>query len=233
MEIHWKEAAIGAGLALTIALGLWGMDITPIAVLAGLAVLLRLMFTGRLVGDRKLETLAIDARNPTKSAVTFDDIGGQESAKRELLEALEFVSNKEKCLHLGIRPLKGILMVGPPGTGKTLLAKAAASFTNAAFIATSGSSFVEMYAGVGAQRVRKIFAMGRQTAAAQGKESAIIFIDEIEVVGGKRGRNSSHLEYDQTLNQLLVEMDGINVDVEPSILVVGAAGSGLDSSRPL
>ncbi len=222
MEIHWKEAAIGAGLALTIALGLWGMDITPIAVLAGLAVLLRLMFTGRLVGDRKLETLAIDARNPTKSAVTFDDIGGQESAKRELLEALEFVSNKEKCLHLGIRPLKGILMVGPPGTGKTLLAKAAASFTNAAFIATSGSSFVEMYAGVGAQRVRKIFAMGRQTAAAQGKESAIIFIDEIEVVGGKRGRNSSHLEYDQTLNQLLVEMDGINVDVEPSILVVGA-----------
>ncbi|NMB26083.1 MAG: AAA family ATPase [Firmicutes bacterium] len=222
METHWKEVAIGAGLALTIALGLWGIDITPIAVIAGLAVLLHLTLTGRLAKGGKLETLSLDATSPERSMVTFDDIGGQESAKRELLEALEFVSNREKCVQLGIRPLKGILMVGPPGTGKTLLAKAAASFTDAAFVATSGSSFIEMYAGVGAQRVRKIFAMARQAATAQGKASAIIFIDEIEVVGGKRGRHSSHLEYDQTLNQLLVEMDGINIDLQPSVLVVGA-----------
>ena len=222
MALYWKEAAIGAGLALTIALGLWGVDITPIAALAGLAILLRMMFTGRLAGNSKLETFALDATSSVKSMITFDDIGGQEAAKRELLEALEFVNNKAKCVQLGIRPLKGILLVGPPGTGKTLLAKAAASHTDSAFLATSGSSFMEMYAGVGAQRVRKIFATGRQAAVSQGKESAIIFIDEIEVVGGKRGRHSSHLEYDQTLNQLLVEMDGISVGEDPRVLVIGA-----------
>ena len=222
MEAYWKELALGSGLALVIALGIWGVDITPIAVIAGLAVLLQMMLSGRFAGSRKLEALALDARNPVKSMVTFDDIGGQDMAKRELLEALEFVNNREKCLKLGIRPLKGILLVGPPGTGKTLLAKAAASYTDSAFVATSGSSFVEMYAGVGAQRIRKVFSMGRQAAREQGKGSAIIFIDEIEVIGGKRGRHSSHLEYDQTLNQLLVEMDGINATNDVRVLVVGA-----------
>ena len=153
--------------------------------------------------------------------VTFDDIGDR-TWPNGSLEALEFVNNREKCLKLGIRPLKGILLVGPPGTGKTLLAKAAASYTDSAFVATSGSSFVEMYAGVGAQRIRKVFSMGRQAAREQGKGSAIIFIDEIEVIGGKRGRHSSHLEYDQTLNQLLVEMDGINATNDVRVLVVGA-----------
>jgi cell division protease FtsH len=221
VETYWKEAALGTGLALFIALGIWGVDVTPIAVIAGLVVLLQMMFTGRLVGGRKLETLTVDARNPVEAVITFDDIGGQETAKRELLEALAFINNREKCLKLGIRPLKGILLVGPPGTGKTLLAKAAASFTESAFVAASGSSFVEMYAGVGAQRIRKIFSTGRQVAKEQGKDSAIVFIDEIEVIGGKRGRHSSHLEYDQTLNQLLVEMDGIN-STDVRVLVVGA-----------
>jgi cell division protease FtsH len=222
METYWKEAALGTGLAVFIALGIWGVDITPIAVIAGLVVILQMMFTGRLAGSRKLETLTLDARDPVESMVTFDDIGGQETAKRELLEALEFINNREKCLRLGIRPLKGILLVGPPGTGKTLLAKAAASFTDSAFVAASGSSFVEMYAGIGAQRIRKVFSTGKQLAKEQGKDSAIIFIDEIEVIGGKRGRHSSHLEYDQTLNQLLVEMDGINAATEVRVLVVGA-----------
>ncbi|NLK08126.1 MAG: AAA family ATPase [Firmicutes bacterium] len=220
--MFWKEIAIGTGLALTIALGLWGINITPVAILASLAILLYLIVDGRLAKDGKLETVALDGANSGEMKVGFDDIGGQESAKRELLEALEFVNNRENCRKLGIRPLRGILMVGPPGTGKTLLAKAAASFTDAVFIATSGSSFIEMYAGVGAQRVRRLFNKARQAAIQQGKKSALIFIDEIEVMGGKRGRHSSHLEYDQTLNQLLVEMDGINGDVEPSILVVGA-----------
>ena len=102
------------------------------------------------------------------------------------------------------------------------MAKAAAHYTDAAFIATSGSAFIEMYAGVGAQRVRKLFAQGRQAAVEQGKSGAVIFIDEVEVLGGKRGRHSSHLEYDQTLNQLLVEMDGINTQSGPNVLVVAA-----------
>ena len=84
MALYWKEAAIGAGLALTIALGLWGVDITPIAAMAGLAILLRMMFTGRLAGNSKLETFALDATSSVKSMITFDDIGGQEAAKREL-----------------------------------------------------------------------------------------------------------------------------------------------------
>ena len=222
MEIYWKEAALGSGFALVIALGIWGVDITPIVVMAGLAVLLQMMFAGRFFSSRKLEAVTLDARDSTGPVVTFDDIGGQETAKRELLEALEFICNREKSQSLGIRPLKGILLVGPPGTGKTLLAKAAASFTDSAFVSASGSSFVEMYAGVGAQRIRKLFNMGRQAAAHQGKDSAIVFIDEIEVIGGKRGRHSSHLEYDQTLNQLLVEMDGINAETEVRVLMVGA-----------
>jgi ATP-dependent metalloprotease FtsH len=183
---------------------------------------MQMMLTGRLTGGRKLEAVTVDAKNSIASPVTFDDIGGQETAKRELLEALEFINNRARCDQLGIRPLKGILLAGPPGTGKTLLAKAAAGFTNSAFVAASGSSFIEMYAGVGAQRIRQLFAKGRQAAAQQGKDSAVIFIDEIEVIGGKRGRHSSHLEYDQTLNQLLVEMDGIQGDADIRVLVVGA-----------
>ena len=222
MEAYWKEALAGVGIGVVVALAVWGVDVTPKLVMAGLVILMQMMLTGRLTGGRKLEAVTVDAKNSIASPVTFDDIGGQETAKRELLEALEFINNRARCDQLGIRPLKGILLAGPPGTGKTLLAKAAAGFTNSAFVAASGSSFIEMYAGVGAQRIRQLFAKGRQAAAQQGKDSAVIFIDEIEVIGGKRGRHSSHLEYDQTLNQLLVEMDGIQGDADIRVLVVGA-----------
>jgi len=222
VEAYWKEIVAGTGIGVIIALAIWGVDVTPLLVLAGLVVLMQMVVSGRLGSSRKLEALTVDAKNSIDAPVTFDDIGGQETAKRELLEALEFINIKENCARLGIRPLRGILLTGPPGTGKTLLAKAAASFTNSAFVAASGSSFIEMYAGVGAQRIRQLFAKGRQTALQQGKESAIIFIDEIEVIGGKRGRHSSHLEYDQTLNQLLVEMDGIQGDSDIRVLVIGA-----------
>jgi vesicle-fusing ATPase len=154
--------------------------------------------------------------------VAFEDIGGQEVAKNELREALEFIRNSEGIRSLGIRPLKGILLNGPPGTGKTLLAKAAAQFTESAFVAASGSEFVEMYVGVGAQRVRQMFKQARGMARKQGKASAVVFIDEIEVLGGKRGQNTGHLEYDQTLNELLVQMDGLAADDDIRVLVIGA-----------
>jgi cell division protease FtsH len=110
---------------------------------------------------------------------------------------------------------------GPPGTGKTLMAKAAANYTNSAFVAASGSQFVEMYVGVGAQRVRDLFKEVKALAEKNGQDSGIIFIDEIEVIGGKRDGQQQR-EYDQTLNQLLTEMDGITTTDKPRILVMAA-----------
>jgi cell division protease FtsH len=158
---------------------------------------------------------------PTTS-VEFADIGGQESAKRELKEALDFLREPEAVRRLGIRPLKGILLTGPPGTGKTLLAKAAARYTHCAFLAAAGSEFIEMYAGVGAQRVRELFARAREEARRAHLNGAIVFIDEMDVLGARRGGHQGHLEYDQTLNQLLVEMDGLGAEDDVRVLVVGA-----------
>lgn len=155
-------------------------------------------------------------------SVSFEEIGGQESAKKELIEALEFVKDIHGVKHMGIRAIKGILLSGPPGTGKTMLAKAAACYTESIFVAASGSEFIEMYAGLGAKRVRNLFKEARQSARKNGKKSVIIFIDEIDVLGSKRGQVSSHMEYDQTLNQLLVEMDGLSIDDEIQILVMAA-----------
>ncbi len=152
----------------------------------------------------------------------FCDIGGQDRALSELRESLDLVVGDEEAARLGVRPVRGLLLVGPPGTGKTMMARAAAAYADACFLAVSGSEFVEMYAGVGAQRVREIFSRARRTARRESRSAAIVFIDEMEIVGGKRGRHSSHLEYDQTLNQLLVAMDGMQRDESPRILVMGA-----------
>ncbi|HEX6971672.1 MAG TPA: AAA family ATPase, partial [Limnochordia bacterium] len=218
----WKESLVGGGLALIVYLAWRGVDVTPLLLLGGMFVLFRVFLDGK--GLRRFEAVMPGQETSVKSTVTFADIGGQEVAKREFLEALDFVRDGEKAARLGIRPLKGILLAGPPGTGKTLLAKAAANYTDAAFLAASGSQFVEMYAGVGAQRVRKIFQSARSLAERQGKRYAVLFIDEIEVLGGRRGVHHSHLEYDQTLNELLVQMDGIGSgDPEaPRVLVVAA-----------
>lgn len=221
----WKrEMALGALLALIVVLYLHGFNLFPYLVFAGALTVILMMNRGILPGTgRRFAAVvggaAADHRIPT---VRFDDIGGQETAKRELMEALEFVREYEKAARLGIRPLKGILLAGPPGTGKTLLAKAAANYTDSVFVAASGSEFVEMYAGVGAQRVRQLFAEARRAAREAGRSNAIIFLDELEVVGGQRGRHTSHLEYDQTLNQLLVEMDGICSEDPVRLLVLGA-----------
>ena len=158
----------------------------------------------------------------TTTAINFEDIGGQSVAKKELQEALDFLLYSDRMKALGIRPLKGILLSGPTGTGKTLLAKAAARYTNSAFLSVSGSEFVEMYAGVGAERVRGLFRRAREMVRKEKKTSAIIFIDEMDILGAKRGSNVSHHEYDQTLNQLLVEMDGLKAEQGSPILVMAA-----------
>lgn len=216
-----KEFAVGAGLAALAVALVYGWDITLVVMVAGLVLLVRFLMENRGGAGSRFDIVPTGG-DGTASSITFDHIGGQEVAKRELVEALDFVRDAERVAHLGIRPLKGILLAGPPGTGKTLMAKAAANYTDSVFLSASGSQFVEVYAGVGAQRVRGLFRRARDLARRQGKKSAIVFIDEIEVLGGKRGAHSSHLEYDQTLNQLLVEMDGLGTTDEPRVLVVGA-----------
>jgi cell division protease FtsH len=215
------EIAIGIGLALAMFLIINGVDITPYILLAALLYLFRYLLEQRT--PKRFETVGGGRTGSFREEISFDDIGGQEVAKKEFLEALSFITESEKANSLGIRPIKGILLTGPPGNGKTLLAKAAATFVDGVFIATSGSQFVEMYAGVGAKRVRRLFEEAKESAIKKKKKYAIIFIDEIEVLGGIRGRNTSHLEYDQTLNELLVQMDGINSNnTEVRILVIAA-----------
>lgn len=213
-----KEILIGAGIAVIIFLAINDVNITPIILFVALVGSMIYFMQGQ--GQIKIGNN--DAGMDRPSSLEFDEIGGQDSAINELKEALQFVLKPEAIGHMGIRPLKGLLLVGPPGTGKTLMARAAASFTSSAFISASGSQFIEMYAGVGAKRIRQIFNDARKKAKNQKKKSAIIFIDELEVLGAKRGSHNGHMEYDQTLNQLLVEMDGITQDENPRILLIGA-----------
>ena len=141
---------------------------------------------------------------PAGGKVTFGDVAGADEEKEELAEVVDFLRDPEKYTKIGARIPHGILLVGPPGTGKTLLAKAVAGEADVQFLSLSGSDFMEMYVGVGASRVRDLFAQARKIAP------AIIFIDEIDAVGRKRGTGmgGGHDEREQTLNQLLVEMDG-------------------------
>lgn len=208
----------GIIVALIIFLAVSGIDVTPIVVLAALGA------GGYYVAKTKgvIPSLSLGKSKTVDPTVEFDSIGGQDVAVLELKEALDFILKQGEMSKLGIRPLKGILLTGPPGTGKTLLAKAAANYCDSVFVSSSGSEFVEMYAGVGAQRVRKLFDNARQEAKAKGKNNAIIFIDEIDVIGASRGRNSSHMEYEQTLNQLLVEMDGLKADDSVRVLLLAA-----------
>ena len=142
--------------------------------------------------------------NQESGKVTFDDVAGVDEAKEELQEVVDFLSNPKKFTRLGGRIPKGVLLVGPPGTGKTLLARAVAGEAGVPFFSISGSDFVEMFVGVGASRVRDLFVQGKKNAP------CLIFIDEIDAVGRQRGAGlgGGHDEREQTLNQLLVEMDG-------------------------
>jgi cell division protease FtsH len=151
--------------------------------------------------------------------VTFNDVAGVDESKEELTEVIEFLKDPKKFQRLGGKIPKGVLLVGPPGCGKTLIAKAVAGEAGVPFFSISGSDFVEMFVGVGASRVRDLFEQGRRAAKTSGK-GAIIFIDEIDAVGRLRfsGIGGGHDEREQTLNQLLVEMDGFDT-VQGLILI--------------
>ncbi|SIS96961.1 ATP-dependent metallopeptidase FtsH/Yme1/Tma family protein [Alicyclobacillus vulcanalis] len=211
-----REWFIGTGIAVLVFLSmLHVIQLIPVLFLAGLGAMLWVVLDRRNTQSPAGRDVAV------RPQVSFDEIGGQESAKRELMEALDFLRYRDRIAQLGIRPIKGILLTGPPGTGKTLMAKAAATYTDSVFLSASGSEFVEMYVGVGASRVRDLFRRARALAKRENKDSAIIFLDEIDVVGGRRGQHS-HQEYDQTLNQLLTEMDGMNTSQHPFVLVMAA-----------
>ena len=153
---------------------------------------------------------------PNGEAVTFKDVAGTDEEKEELSEIVEFLRDPDRFKQLGAKIPKGVLLVGPPGTGKTLLARAVAGEANVAFLSISGSDFVELYVGVGASRVRDLFDQAKRVSP------AIIFIDEIDAVGRQRGAGlgGGHDEREQTLNQLLVEMDGFSAN--EGVIVIAA-----------
>jgi cell division protease FtsH len=182
----------------------WLINLAPLALLAALwFFMIRQMQTG---GNKALSFGKSRARllSMQQKKVTFKDVAGVDEAKEELKEIIEFLREAQKFQKLGGRIPKGVLLVGPPGTGKTLLARAVAGEANVPFFSISGSDFVEMFVGVGASRVRDLFEQGKKNAP------CIIFIDEIDAVGRHRGAGlgGGHDEREQTLNQLLVEMDG-------------------------
>jgi cell division protease FtsH len=191
--------------------GSWITTLLPY-VLAILGFILLLNMMARMNGaagagqDKMAQFGEVRVRHASEKdkKITFDDVAGADEEKEELQEIVEFLRDPEKYLELGAHIPKGVLLVGPPGTGKTLLAKAVAGEADVEFLSISGSDFVEMYVGVGASRVRDLFEKAKKNSP------AIVFIDEIDAVGRQRGTGvgGGHDEREQTLNQLLVEMDG-------------------------
>lgn len=177
------------------------------------------------VGKSKAQLIDKDSKNPNK--ITFKDVAGQTGAKQEVQEIVEFLKNPEKYTELGGKIPKGALLVGPPGTGKTLLAKAVAGEADVPFFSLSGSEFVEMFVGVGASRVRDLFAQAKQ------KAPCIVFIDEIDAIGRARSKTASmggNDERESTLNQLLTEMDGFGTNSGIIILAATNRADVLDSA---
>ncbi len=195
---------------------IFGTTLLPIILLIGIMVFISRQMQGP--GNRALSFGKSRARlhsdsNPKR---TFEDVAGCEEAKEDLQEVILFLQEPKKFQRLGGRIPKGVLLMGPPGTGKTLLARAVAGQANVAFYSISGSDFVEMFVGVGASRVRDLFEMGKKNAP------CIIFIDELDAVGRHRGAGigGGHDEREQTLNQLLVEMDGF--DTSEGVILIAA-----------
>jgi len=194
----------------------WALTWLPLLLMGALVFLV--WRTLRLMPQTKPQQI----KPSSESSVRWDDVAGCDEAKDELREVVEFLRSPERFTRLGAKVPRGILLHGPPGTGKTLLAKAVAHESGANFFSQSASAFVEMFAGLGAARIRRLFTIAKNNAP------AIIFIDELDAVGLKRGFDVSR-EKDQTLNQLLVEMDGFDDRGE---LVVVAASNRVDGLDP-
>ena len=176
-----------------------------------LVVLFVMLFKLQGLGDKS----KVYDTETTKSKITFGDVAGLDEEKQELIEIVDFLKNPDKFYEMGAKIPRGVLLCGKPGTGKTLIAKAIAGEANVPFISMSGSEFIEMFAGLGASRVRKLFEKAKKIAP------CIVFIDEIDAVGSRRTSGSgAESENNQTLNQLLVEMDGF--DTEETIIVLAA-----------
>lgn len=202
----------------------WWAGILPLAVLSGAVLIFMVIMLKKMnntVTNEENRAISfgkarVKRGDDEKNKITFDMVAGADEEKEELQEIVEFLKNPADFNKLGARIPKGVLLVGPPGTGKTLLAKAVAGEADAPFFSISGSDFVEMYVGVGASRVRDLF------NEAKKHSPAIIFIDEIDAVGRHRGAGmgGGHDEREQTLNQLLVEMDGFGVN--SGVIVIAA-----------
>lgn len=205
----------------------WLPTILVSVVLIGLSIFLVSRFTKSMknIDRAQMDFNTSRARKEVNSKVKFSDVAGCDEVKAELVEVVDYFRNADKYTKLGAKLPKGVLLVGPPGTGKTLLAKAVAGEANVAFYSISGSDFVEMYVGVGAGRVRDMFKTAKQNAP------CLIFIDEIDAVGRQRGAGlgGGNDEREQTLNQLLVEMDGFN---DNSGVIVMAATNRSDILDP-
>jgi cell division protease FtsH len=206
-----------------------GLMFSTLPILLVIGLLWFLMFRQMQGGSNKALSFGKSrARlaNNSEKVVTFDDVAGVDEAKEELQEIVEFLKAPKKFTRLGGKIPKGVLVVGPPGSGKTLLARAVAGEANVPFFTISGSDFVEMFVGVGASRVRDLFQQGQKRAP------CIIFIDEIDAVGRQRGAGlgGGHDEREQTLNQLLVEMDGFNTNEGVILMAATNRPDVLDSA---
>ena len=190
------------------------VNIVPLVIMIGLGVMLMRRMTkgGGMMGVGKSNAKMYVEKS---TGVTFKDVAGQDEAKESLQEVVDFLHNPGKYTEIGAKLPKGALLVGPPGTGKTLLAKAVAGEAHVPFFSLSGSDFVEMFVGVGASRVRDLFEEAKKNAP------CIIFIDEVDAIGKTRdSRFGGNDEREQTLNQLLAEMDGF--DTSKGLLILAA-----------
>ncbi|TMM16597.1 MAG: AAA family ATPase [Actinobacteria bacterium] len=216
---HAAPVAAGSGTSFITEVQNWALQWQPVLMFVFFTAIILVMWRTLKVMPR----IKPQQIKPASSqAVSFADIAGVDEAKGELQEIVEFLRDPRAFQAMGATVPKGILLHGPPGTGKTLLAKAVAHESGARFFAQSAASFVEMFAGLGAARIRRLFAIARK------HEPAIIFIDELDAVGGRRGADISG-EKDQTLNQLLVEMDGFS---SSGRVVVIAASNLLEKLDP-
>ncbi|MEK7096066.1 MAG: ATP-dependent zinc metalloprotease FtsH [Patescibacteria group bacterium] len=219
VEIVNKPSSSGGNIWMQLA-----VNILPIVVIA--AILIFMFRSAQGQGNQALSFGKSRARlyGNEKDKITFADVAGNDESKQDLQEVVEFLKFPKKFEGVGAKIPKGVLLVGPPGTGKTLLARAVAGEANAPFFSISGSEFVEMFVGVGASRVRDLFAKAKKNAP------CIIFIDEIDAVGRRRGSGmgGGHDEREQTLNQILVEMDGFEQGVNVIVLAATNRSDVLD-----